>query len=635
MMWQKLLQRRHYYVAMFVLLSVATIAFSVIVYGHYERTQKGHDRSLSEYEIIRQSRMVLVDLLDMETGVHGFLISGEEAALRPYQTARNILDRDMASLRALVLKSDPKTAGELYGWFDSIRLFRKTLDDQIEARRNGRITADSFRRQVQEMSHIRRTMETSVVMRLLDVRIQIAEAEKLRREFLFAVVAGNVLLIGFMLMATVTILNLEADFRARLAEQEASMQRYREVTEGINDGLFEMNFISGAFYCSAAYKAMLGYGPEEVASRWDTFRDMIHADDRAGADADLRAFMEGSDLVYRSTFRMRHKDGGYRWILSRGVGLSDDFSTVKSMIGTHADITRQKQGEEELRQLNADLETFTYITSHDLRSPLVNLKGFSHELELSTREVAEAVARYEDAFSDEDRQRLDLALKADIPEALGFISKGVERMDSLTRAILDLSRIGKRVYNLEAVDAQAVFDKCVGALGYDITHRNIEIVCQPLPVLVTDPVALEQIFGNLLDNAVKYLKPDVAGRIDMSMHETLHDYVFTLSDNGRGIDEADKPKVFEIFRRARNAGEAAGLGLGMAYVQATLRRLSGEIWFESRLGEGTAFYVRLPKRARLAAPAGWTVGAAAENTVRPRPDGENDTAEDNTTEVSA
>ncbi|MFT3996502.1 MAG: ATP-binding protein [Asticcacaulis sp.] len=604
MMWQRLGDRRHYYLAMFVFLAVATVCFSVIIYQHYERVQRGNALALFEYEAIRQSRVVLVDLLDMETGVHGYLISGDEEALKPYLTARDMLDRDMSALRTLILTRDPQGAGELYQWFDNVRLLRKSLDEQVEHRKLGNraaLSPDRFRQQVRDLSNIRRALETAVVKRLLTVRLQAAEAETLRREFLFAMVLSNVLLIGIMLAGTVAIIGMEVGFRARLSEQEASMQRYREVTEGINDGLFEMNFISGAFYCSAAYKAMLGYEADEVESRWDTFRNMIHSDDRAGADADLRRYMEGSDSIYRSTFRMRHKDGSYRWILSRGVGMSDDFSAIKSMIGTHADITRQKQDEEELRQLNADLETFTYITSHDLRSPLVNLKGFSRELEMSMKEVAETVATYEHQFSEDDRRRLDLALREDVPEALGFISKGVERMDSLTRAILDLSRIGKRVYSLSRVDAQAVFDKCVGGLGYDITHKGIEITCAPLPELVTDAVALEQIFGNLLDNAVKYLRTDIHGKIEMSVRETLHDYIFTLSDNGRGIADEDKVKVFEIFRRARNAGEVTGLGLGMAYVQATLRRLSGDIWFESRLDEGTRFHVRLPRRPVLAA----------------------------------
>ncbi|WP_126421362.1 sensor histidine kinase [Asticcacaulis excentricus] len=602
MMWQKLLRQQRYYPVLFVLLSIATVAFSFIVYAHYNRIQDQNRQSLFEYEAIRQSRVVLVDLLDMQTGVHAYLISGDEATLTSYRTARDMLERDLSAYRSLVLRHDPQAARDIYLWLDNIRSLRKTFDDQIENRRLGRgaaLTREAFERQVRDMAHVRRALEATNVRRLVDVRLQTAEVGKARSDFVFTLVIGSILLIGVMLLGTVTILNLEADFRNRLAEQEAVMQRYREVTEGINDGLFEVNFVSGDVYCSAAYKAMLGYAPDEVENRWEVLRDMIHPDDREAADADLRRYMEGTDATYRSIFRMRHKDGGYRWILSRGVGTGADFSGIKSMIGTHADITEQKQREEELRQLYADLETFTYITSHDLRAPLVNLKGFSKELEISMKAVTNAITPYQKDFAPEHQKALDLALKEDVPESLGFIAKGVERMDSLTRAILDLSRIGKRVYAIEPVNTQTIFDKCVGALGYDITQKGIEIRCDPLPEIMSDAVALEQIFGNLLDNAVKYLRPDITGKIDVSVRETLHDYIFTVSDNGRGIADIDKPKVFEIFRRARNTTEVGGLGLGMAYVKATLRRLSGDIWFDSKIDEGTRFHVRLPKRPRL------------------------------------
>lgn len=605
-MWQKLLRQRRYYLVLFVLLSVATVAFSFIVYAHYNRIQDQNRHSLFEYEAIRQSRVVLVDLLDMQTGVHAYLVSGDEATLTSYRTARDMLERDLSAYRTLVLRQDPQAARDIYLWLDNIRALRKTFDDQIENRRLGRgeaLTREAFERQVRDMAHVRRALETTNVRRLVEVRLQAAEVVKGRSDFLFTLVIGSILLIGVMLLGTVTILNLEADFRNRLAEQEAVMQRYREVTEGINDGLFEVNFVSGDVYCSAAYKAMLGYAPDEVENRWEVLRDMIHPDDRDAADADLRRYMEGTDATYRSIFRMRHKDGSYRWILSRGVGTGADFSGIKSMIGTHADITEQKQREEELRQLYADLETFTYITSHDLRAPLVNLKGFSKELEISMKEVTNAITPYQKDFAPEHQKTLDLALNEDVPESLSFIAKGVERMDSLTRAILDLSRIGKRVYSIEPVNTQTIFDKCVGALGYDITQKGIGISCDPLPEIMSDPVALEQIFGNLLDNAVKYLRPDVTGKIDVSVRETLHDYVFTVSDNGRGIADIDKPKVFEIFRRARNTTEVGGLGLGMAYVKATLRRLSGDIWFDSKIDEGTRFHVRLPKRPRLSQAA--------------------------------
>jgi signal transduction histidine kinase len=116
-------------------------------------------------------------------------------------------------------------------------------------------------------------------------------------------------------------------------------------------------------------------------------------------------------------------------------------------------------------------------------------------------------------------------------------------------------------------------------------------------MLVTDPVALEQIFSNLIDNAVKYLKPGRTGRIDIGCLETGRDYIFSVRDNGRGIEAEDGQKVFHIFRRARNTGDVRGLGLGMAFVKATLRKLNGGIWFDSTLDEGTTFFISLPKKA--------------------------------------
>ena len=117
-----------------------------------------------------------------------------------------------------------------------------------------------------------------------------------------------------------------------------------------------------------------------------------------------------------------------------------------------------------------------------------------------------------------------------------------------------------------------------------------------MPVLMTDAVALEQIFSNLLDNAVKYLTGERDGEIEIGCRETARDHIFYLRDNGRGIDTADSDRVFNIFRRARNAGDVRGLGIGMAYVKASLRKMSGSIWFESALGVGTTFYVSLPKK---------------------------------------
>lgn len=602
MNWPGLLKRKHYYMVMFALISIAFVSFSAIIYNHYQRISRLGQDTAAQFEVIRQSRVVMMDLVDMETTVRTFLVSGDEDVLASYRATRNLLNNDISTLRQQIIRNKI-AASELHGWLDRIRAFRKSLDDQIEYKINNpqvRVRPATLEKQQREMAIVRLMIETTTGKWLVDTRAQALRAQAESSNFLYTVVLGNVVIIGILLMGTLTIINLEVQYQKSVEAGEQAQKRYREVIEGINDGVFEYNFVNEDFYCSPAYRAMLGYGPDEIENRAEAFWSLIHPEDREGFDASLRHYLESNDLLYSHSFRMRHKDGGYRWVLSRGIGLGDDFSAKKSLIGTHADITEQKLREEELKQLYGDLETFTYITSHDLRSPLVNLKGFSKELELSLKSVTGVIAQYEAQMTPDDITTLKAALDTDIPEALGFIGKGVDRMDSLTKAILDLSRIGKRVFTQEPVEAQAIFDKCVGALGYDITQKQIEVSCpQPLPVLITDAVALEQIFGNLLDNAVKYLRPEARGRIEMTVRDTGNDYIFTLADNGRGIEDADKSKIFEIFRRARNTGEVAGLGLGMAYVKATLRRLSGGIWFESQVNKGTRFHVRLPKRAEV------------------------------------
>jgi len=367
---------------------------------------------------------------------------------------------------------------------------------------------------------------------------------------------------------------------------------------------------------SKEFKAMLGFEEDELSDTEKEIADRIHPDDVAHTLDVRRRYALKQLPVYNNVFRIRHKDGTWRWVMSRGIGVWDKHGEIRSLIGTHTDITEQKSREEELRQLHADMEAFTYITSHDMRSPLVNLKGFSHELTLAIEEIHKVLMPQAERLAEGTWEAIELLLCHDIPEALGFIGKAVDRMDTLTTAILDLSRIGKYVYRDELVDAEIVVDKCLGAQSYEITNKNVEIVREPLPKLVTDAVALEQIFSNLIDNAVKYLDPNQPGRILIACHETGRDYVFSVRDNGRGIEAGDAERVFHIFRRARNTGDVRGLGLGMAFVKATLRKLSGSIWFDSTVGEGTTFYVSLPKKTPqvvLSEPAAETSSNAKDD----------------------
>lgn len=251
---------------------------------------------------------------------------------------------------------------------------------------------------------------------------------------------------------------------------------------------------------------------------------------------------------------------------------------------------RRQAAEDDLRRINKEMEGFTYITSHDLRSPLVNLKGFATEMSYGLEEVSPLIDKAMVHLSEEERKKIFVIIHEDIPDALRYIHSSVEKMDKLTSAILELSRIGRRTLKLETVDATRIVQHCLETLHHQITTKGITVKVQPLPPVVVDPLSLEQVFSNVIDNAVKYLDPNRPGKIEIGGSRTYRETTYWVKDNGRGISEHDQQKIFEIYRRGGNNQNIPGEGMGMAYVRATLRRLDGAIWCDSVAGTGTTFY---------------------------------------------
>ena len=593
------LNATHLYLGFFSVISIALCGFSMVIYGQYTRVQNLNAYTIRQYEVIRQSRGILTDVLNMETGVRGYVMSGQTKFLEPYTAASGRLRDEIFTLRN-AMYYEPNSFAETSDWLDQIEVIQDLLARQVtyvQRYGKGTISPSELDKEKVDMDRLRQTLEVANAARLKELQSQVGDVDAQRSNFDYILIIGTVLGIGILLIGTVAIIRLEVENETFEDESQKAESRFKAVMDGVNDGLYELNFVNDTMYMSKEFKAMLGFNEDEIENSAQASIALIHPDDRETSLEVRRQYLTKQTPVYNNVFRMRHKDGTWRWVMSRGVGTWDKFGAIRSIIGTHTDITEQKNREEELRQLHADMEAFTYITSHDMRSPLVNLKGFSHELAMAVTDVNALLEPQRKTLGDETWQRLDTVLKHDIPEALGFIGNAVDRMDTLTTAILDLSRIGKYVYRDEMVSSQAVMDKVLGAQSYELSNKKVEVTVEPLPDLATDPVALEQVFSNLLDNAVKYLRPDEPGRISVACQETARDFVFSVRDNGRGIDAQDSERVFQIFRRARNTVDVRGLGLGMAFVKATLRKMSGQIWFESVVNEGTTFYVSLPKKA--------------------------------------
>lgn len=252
----------------------------------------------------------------------------------------------------------------------------------------------------------------------------------------------------------------------------------------------------------------------------------------------------------------------------------------------------------ELTRANEEIQRFAYIVSHDLRAPLVNIMGYTSELERAGQVIDRAIAAAEKV------RKVDpgviAAVREDVPEAIGFIRASTGKMDRLINAILKLSREGRRNLVPESLDMTALARGAADNVRHQAEASDSEIVIEPLPPLESDRLSMEQILGNLIDNAVKYLDPSRPGRIVVSGQETGDGWaVYRIMDNGRGISDRDHERIFELFRRSGKQ-DRAGEGLGLAFVRNSVRRLGGDITVESELGKGSTFTLKFPTRLVLA-----------------------------------
>ena len=235
----------------------------------------------------------------------------------------------------------------------------------------------------------------------------------------------------------------------------------------------------------------------------------------------------------------------------------------------------------DLRESNEEIQRFAYIVSHDLRAPLVNITGFTSELEELKPALFPANAPEREATH------------RDFDEAIGFIRSSAEKMDRLIGAILSLSREGRRRFTPEAIDLDVLLSSVVDGFAHRLQIAGASVQIEKLPSLRADRVALEQIFSNLIDNGVKFFRPSVPGEIHISGERRGDRVVIQVQDNGRGIAARDRERVFELFRRA-GASDQPGEGIGLAHVRALVRRLGGSIVLDSVLGQGSNFVVDLP-----------------------------------------
>ncbi|HML06258.1 MAG TPA: ATP-binding protein, partial [Methanobacterium sp.] len=229
---------------------------------------------------------------------------------------------------------------------------------------------------------------------------------------------------------------------------------------------------------------------------------------------------------------------------------------------------------DELKRSNEELQQFAYVASHDLQEPLRAISSFTQLLE----------RRYHDKLDENADEFMD------------YIVEAAQRMQQMILDLLEYSRVTTKGEEFKEIDINEALDTALFYLKSLIEDCNVEITHNELPKIMADQSQLTKVFQNLISNAIKFKKPDEPPKIYISSRkdEENNEYIFSVQDNGIGMDSQYSERIFTIFQRLHTRDEYPGTGIGLSIVKRIMERHGGKIWVESELGKGSTFYFALP-----------------------------------------
>jgi PAS domain S-box-containing protein len=400
------------------------------------------------------------------------------------------------------------------------------------------------------------------------------------------------------------------DHKKAEKELKKSEEKYRSIGELVPFGVWTTDAQGQATYISPSFCKLVGRSMDDIIKLG--WIDTLHPDDRELTIIDWTKNVEKGEF-WDYTHQVMGVNGKYHYVLARGVPLKEKNGEITGWAGVNIDITKQKLMEEklkesrdaleeqveertaeieeayqivkenesklketivELERSNAELQSFAYITSHDLQEPLRTIASFSQLLE----------KRYKDK------------LDSDADEFIEYIVNASVRMKQMIQGLLDYSRIDSAGKEFIKTDMNINVEKAVSNLEFVINESNAEITSDYLPTVNADPDQIVRVFQNLISNAIKYRKSQLPLRIHISVRtdKERNEHVFSVNDNGIGMEEQYTDKIFEVFKRLHTTEEYEGTGIGLAVVKRIIERHNGHIWVESQLGKCSTFYFSIP-----------------------------------------
>ena len=258
-----------------------------------------------------------------------------------------------------------------------------------------------------------------------------------------------------------------------------------------------------------------------------------------------------------------------------------------------ADVSAMKQAQDEILYKSKELENYLYVASHDLRSPLVNIQGFSQRLQKQYAEIKTFSEKLN--VETEFRENIDKLTNEDMPRTLNFIQTNVTKMNNLIDSLLQISRTGRMPLEIKELDMNMLMNKVIVSYNYELTELNATIKTEDLPPCFGDENQLNQVFSNIIGNALKYRSSDRKPEIKISAKQTHNRIVYSISDNGKGIAERHLEKIWDVFYRIDHLASEAGEGIGLSIAKTIVTKHKGRVWVESEENKGTTFNIELLK----------------------------------------
>jgi PAS domain S-box-containing protein len=562
------------------LLFLVFIGLFIAFRSTVEKRRLTNDLIKHEQTLLRHNDNILLAVVNIQSGVRGYVITGDDIFLEQYTNAKNTINQGILELRNLYIDNSQQKIK-----IDSLeKLIHERIafsSKNIEVRKNngfeeaqkriasheGKLITEEIRAIIEEI----KKEEENVLLQGISENERSVHNSEFAFNTLLVITAIIFTLITFLILK-----NQKTRIKAEVALKETNeylenLFRYTNAPIIVWDTQLNITRFNPAFEKLTGRKSIEVIGksieilfpPELIEESMEHFKKL----------------QKGEQLETIEIIIIHANGTRYTVLWNLAPILDANGNKIIATIAQGQDITKRKQAEENLKVTlnsleisNSELEQFAYVASHDLQEPLRMISSYTQLLE----------RRYKDKLDD------------DANDFIHFAVDGANRMQKLINDLLEFSRVSTRGKDFETIDTSGILGRVISNLQLMIADNSALITNDDLPMINGDESQILRVFQNLIENAIKFRKKSENPRIHVSCRKKNNLYEFSVQDNGIGVEMQYHDKVFVIFQRLHSTKEYPGTGIGLSISKRIIERHGGKLWFESKVNEGATFYFTLP-----------------------------------------